>query len=182
MPLYDYAILAAGWVAWFAPFLLNRWSFGGAQLTDHRARWGMLLQAIGYAILWQGRFWTRAPGSVRLALAVLFLVLAALLSWTATRALGRFLRFDAALTSDHKLVRSGPYRVVRHPIYSSMLAIFLGMGCMVASPILFIIGAIVFLAGTEIRVQVEDRLLASRFGDPFVEYRRSVAAYVPLLR
>ena len=37
-------------------------------------------------------------------------------------------------------------------------------------------------AGTEIRVWVEDRLLADRFGEEFREYRRSTSAYIPLLR
>jgi protein-S-isoprenylcysteine O-methyltransferase Ste14 len=54
--------------------------------------------------------------------------LASLLSWTATRALGRHLRFDAALTPDHQLVRSGPYRLLRHPIYTSMFCLLLGTG------------------------------------------------------
>jgi protein-S-isoprenylcysteine O-methyltransferase Ste14 len=39
-----------------------------------------------------------------------------------------------------------------------------------------------FLAGTEIRVRTEDRLLASRFPDAFRDYRRKVPAYLPFLR
>jgi protein-S-isoprenylcysteine O-methyltransferase Ste14 len=39
-----------------------------------------------------------------------------------------------------------------------------------------------FVLGTEIRVRAEDRLLASRFGDRFREYQRSVPAYIPLVR
>jgi protein-S-isoprenylcysteine O-methyltransferase Ste14 len=39
-----------------------------------------------------------------------------------------------------------------------------------------------FLAGTEIRVRVEDALLDARFGGEFRAYRAAVAAYLPLLR
>jgi protein-S-isoprenylcysteine O-methyltransferase Ste14 len=39
-----------------------------------------------------------------------------------------------------------------------------------------------FAAGTEIRVRVEDKLLASRFGAEFEEYRKAVRAYVPWVR
>ena len=39
-----------------------------------------------------------------------------------------------------------------------------------------------FVAGTEIRVRVEDALLLSHFGDEFREYQRTVSAYVPFIR
>jgi protein-S-isoprenylcysteine O-methyltransferase Ste14 len=41
---------------------------------------------------------------------------------------------------------------------------------------------VVFLVGTEIRVQTEDRLLAARFGEEFRQYRKHVRAYVPFVR
>jgi len=182
VPWYGYAILAVGWVVWFVPFVLNRWRFRGAERTDRRARWGIFLQLISYSALWQGNFWTRPPGAIRLALCVLFLALATLLSWTATRALGRHLRFDAALSQDHELVRSGPYRFLRHPIYTSMFCILLGTGALVSPPVLLLIAVVVFIVGTEIRVRIEDRLLSSRFGDAFRKYQSSVSAYIPLLR
>ena len=69
------------------------------------------------------------------------LALACILSRTGTRALGRQWRIDAGLSADHELVTRGPHRVVRHPIYTSML---------------FAIGAVCFVAGTEIRVHIEE--------------------------
>jgi len=109
-------------------------------------------------------------------------VLATLLSWTATNALGRHLRFDAAVTADHELIRTGPYAIVRHPIYASMLAVLLGTGSMIAAPVLFIPAVVIFLIGTEIRVRTEDSLLASHFGDRFRDYQQEVPAYIPLVR
>jgi protein-S-isoprenylcysteine O-methyltransferase Ste14 len=40
---------------------------------------------------------------------------------------------------------------------------------------------LLFVIGTEIRVRVEDGLLASRFGEDFRDYRRSTSRYIPLL-
>jgi protein-S-isoprenylcysteine O-methyltransferase Ste14 len=124
----------------------------------------------------------RLPATWQTALSILLLAFAALLSWTSTRALGRHLRFEAALSPDHELVRSGPYRLLRHPIYTSMFCLLLGTGFMIASPFLFVPAVLIFLIGTEIRVYVEDRLLASRFGDQFRDYQQSVSAYVPFVR
>ena len=149
---------------------------------DNRARWGLALQVVAYSLLWQGHFWERSPGHWRTTLAALFLILAAVWSWSAVRALGGHLRFDAALSPDHQLVRSGAYRWLRHPIYTSMLCILLGTGVLLTSLPLFLTSIVLFTVGTEIRVRVEDALLASRFGDQFRDYRRSVAAYIPFIR
>jgi len=46
---------------------------------------------------------------------------------------------------------------------------------------LLLIALAIFLAGTEIRVRAEDRLLAARFGESFVAYRSRVRAYIPFL-
>ena len=182
MPIYAYIVLAAGWLFWFTPFVIKGWNFKTPEKKDRRARWGILLQGVAYALLWQGSFWTRVPGPWRTAFSILFLVAAGVLSWTATLALGHHLRFDAALSADHQLVRSGPYRFLRHPIYTSMFCLLLGTGLMIASPWLLLPAIVVFIAGTEIRVRVEDQLLASRFSDQFSDYKRNVSAYVPLLR
>jgi protein-S-isoprenylcysteine O-methyltransferase Ste14 len=177
-----YAILAAGWLVWMAPFVLFQRSAESAKEIDRRARWGMLLVAIAYSMLWQSKFWERSLDGWRIALSVLFFLLAALLSWTAKRALGRQWRIDAGLNPDHELVISGPYRVIRHPIYTSMLCVLLGTGVIVTPWWLLSLALLVFLAGTEIRVQIEDRLLSSHFGNRFREYQHSVPAYLPFVR
>lgn len=181
-PAYVNEILGIGWVLWFTPFVLNRWNFKTPAKRDNRARWGMVIEAVSYFVLWQSAFWTRTPSAWRTALSVFFLLLAAVLSWTGVHALGRHLRLDAALTADHQLVRSGPYRIVRHPIYSSMLCMLLGTGFMISPFPLLLFAMLLFIIGTEIRVRIEDSLLASHFGNEFREYRRRVSAYVPFLR
>jgi protein-S-isoprenylcysteine O-methyltransferase Ste14 len=182
MPTYAYATLAVGWIFWFLPFPITGWNRNSPQKSDYRARWGILIQGLAYALLWQGRFWARSPAPWQTTLSILFLALAALLSWTSTRSLGRHLRFEAALSPDHQLVRSGPYRFVRHPIYTSMFCLLLGTGFMITPPLLFIPAILIFLAGTEIRVHIEDKLLASRFSEDFRHYQHTVPAYIPLVR
>jgi protein-S-isoprenylcysteine O-methyltransferase Ste14 len=182
VPSRIYVILAAGWVLWFAPFVISKWNFQPPLKRDNRARWGMLTEFLSYLIVWQGLFWTTAPGPSQPSLSILLFTFAVLLSWTSVRALGPHLRLDAALGTDHELVRSGPYRIVRHPIYTSMLCVLLGTGLLISPGWLLLAALFVFIIGTEIRVRIEDGLLASRFGIEFQEYRRSVSAYVPFIR
>jgi protein-S-isoprenylcysteine O-methyltransferase Ste14 len=182
MNVFVYAILGAGWLAWLAPFLLFKRPSGAAQKIDPRARWGIVVVAISYSMLWQAHFWERSQRPWQFALAILFFLLGALLSWTAKRALGRQWRIDAGLNADHELVTSGPYRIVRHPIYASMLCVFLGTGTVLTPWWLFAPATVIFLIGTEIRVRVEDQLLCSHFGDACHNYQHRVRAYIPFIR
>ena len=183
MPGYAYAILAFGWLGWIAPFLLAlRRPRSNPQQVDHRARWGILFLVVAYSLIWQAHFWTRTLPPWRLAFSVLFLLIANALSWSSARSLGRQWRIEAGLNPDHELVVSGPYRIVRHPIYASMLCIFCATAFVVTPLPLFLVALLFFIVGTEIRVRVEDGLLAGRFGEQFTTYKNTVPAYIPFVR
>jgi protein-S-isoprenylcysteine O-methyltransferase Ste14 len=179
---HAYGALMAGWILWGLPFVPAVFRRSTAATRDRSARWGLLFQGVGYFIVWQGLRRMVEPGTARVAGAALLFALAAALSWTAVRALGRHWRVEAGLDADHELVRSGPYRLVRHPIYTSMIAMLLATGLLVAPLHLLAIAAALEVVGTEIRVRVEDALLSARFGDAFAQYRRTVPAYVPFVR
>ncbi len=181
MTTFHYAILASGTVLWFLPFLLVRRKSGGAVRLDRRARWGIALEGLGYTALWQGPFWTRPAEAWQTALALALFAIACAVSWTAAFALGRQLRIDAAVSGDHLLIRSGPYRWVRHPIYGSMAAVLAGTGILIAPWYLIAMALTLFVLGTAIRVRVEDSLLESRFGEEFRDYRRTVPAFLPFV-
>jgi protein-S-isoprenylcysteine O-methyltransferase Ste14 len=182
MRTFAYVLLAVGTLLWFAPFLLMKRNKDTPQKLNPRARWGILLVMLAYSLLWQNSFWARPLSEWRIAISTIFLGLAALLSWTGARALGRHWRIDAGLSKDHELVRSGPYRFVRHPIYTSMLCLLLGTGFLVTPLLLLLLSVVLFTIGTEIRVRIEDSLLASNFGQQFQEYKRGVPAYIPFLK
>jgi protein-S-isoprenylcysteine O-methyltransferase Ste14 len=175
-------LVAGGIIVWLAPFLWAKRGSGSLAAVDRRARWGLLLQVIAITLMLQSHFWSVNEGSWRITASAICFILAALLSWTSTSALGNQLRFDAAIGAEHELVRRGSYRMIRHPIYCSMLCLLWGIGFVAAPFRLFVVATVVFLAGTEIRVRIEDRLLDERFGPAFAEYRRSTRAYLPLIR
>lgn len=181
-PLYDYLIVIGGVLLWLTPFVRAKWGGSSFASRDKRARWGLLLECLGVTIMLQSKFWSLSPSAWRVVASVICFVLANLLSWTSAKALGQQLRFDAAIGTEHELVRHGPYRVVRHPIYTSFLCILWGIGFMTATRWLFVAATFVFLIGTEIRVRLEDRLLENRFGGQFQRYRAATRAYLPFIR
>jgi protein-S-isoprenylcysteine O-methyltransferase Ste14 len=74
------------------------------------------------------------------------------------------------------------YKIVRHPIYLSMIALMLGTGFLRSPLPVLAIALVLSVAGAEIRVRIEDRLLASRFGEQFTAYQKRVPAYIPFVR
>jgi protein-S-isoprenylcysteine O-methyltransferase Ste14 len=182
MTVAHYALLIGAWLLWMAPFFLMKRNRAPAAQVDKRARWGVVTQSVAYCILWQWDFWSRPPAAWRTVLSIGCFAVAIVLIWTAIRALGRQWRIDAGLNPDHELVRSGPYRGVRHPIYASMLCMLCGTGLLVAPLPILAVSIAVFLTGTEIRVRVEDSLLAARFGAGFRSYQAAVSAYIPYIR
>src|SRR5215469_6687758 len=127
------------------------------------------------------------PGGVRVSIPALLAALilggiADVLMWSAIPNLGRQFRIQAGLYEDHELVHSGPYAVVRHPIYASLLALTLATGVLLSPWQWVTVGALLCIAGSEIRIHIEDRLLESRFGEQFRRYRGKVPAYLPFIR
>jgi protein-S-isoprenylcysteine O-methyltransferase Ste14 len=181
MPAYAYLLIAIGVVVWFYPFVPAHRGTTAANVVNSRSRWGVLLQFLAFSLLWQGHFWERSLPFWRAAVSVILFSLAAVLSWTSSRALAGQLRIDAALGADHRLVRSGPYAMVRNPIYTSMLLVLCATSVIIAGWKLFVPALLLFVIGTEIRVRIEERLLATHFGAEFKEYKRSVPAYIPFL-
>jgi protein-S-isoprenylcysteine O-methyltransferase Ste14 len=185
MPLVPWVELMVCWFAWIYPFLFRAPHFQKRpSVTASRPSLaGLFLEGLGIFIAFVFRLPPdHPPGTPRVAASLIFAALAAVLSWSSVHHLGRQFRIQAGLYEDHQLVRSGPYAVVRHPIFVSLLAALL-CTLLVLTPWQWcVVSLALFLAGTEIRIRTEERLLASRFPDEFPEYRRHVPAYLPFLR
>lgn len=177
--------LVTCWFAWLYPFLFlaphrqHRQSITVAAPT----RVGLLLEclAIFLAFILQ-RPADDPPAIVAQAAGVALGIASAVMAWHAVRHLGRQFRLHAGLYHDHELVRTGPYALVRHPIYSSLFGMLVCSLLIVTPWRWCVLPLALFIAGTEIRVRSEDSLLSSRFGAEFHDYRRHVRAYIPFVR
>jgi protein-S-isoprenylcysteine O-methyltransferase Ste14 len=147
------------------------------------SRWGILLQSLSFALVWAH---VRPAGFAKSAPALIASMilgpLSVALAWVAARQLGKQWRYEAALVEHHELIQTGPYRWVRHPIYVSIMGMLLATGAAWTWWPMLVPAFILFLAGTEIRVRAEDRLLAERFQESFIAYRSRVRAYIPFIR
>jgi len=97
---------------------------------------------------------------------------------TGPRALGRMLVPRAAVLADHVLVTSGPYRLVRHPIYSGVLARGLGAALGTLNVLLLALW-VVPLVGVSIQARAEEELLRAKFGQTYADYAARTGGLVP---
>ena len=103
-----------------------------------------------------------------------------LLTVWARRHLGRNWSAEVRIAVDHELVRTGPYRFLRHPIYTAMLGMFLGTA-IASSQYHALIGLALLVVAYLRKTRLEDQILAQAFGADYNAYRHHTWALVPLL-
>ncbi len=102
----------------------------------------------------------------------------ALWAW-AQQTLGRFWSPQLQLRDQHVLVTTGPYRWVRHPLYSALAGFSIAVGLVTANGI-FIGLAVVAVAGLLfVRIPQEEAMLAESFGTKYDEYARRTGSLLP---
>ena len=177
--------LGVCWITWSLAFVKPQKRASGQKkaVRAPSSRWGIFLVMLGYACVWA---FVRPTGFEKSAASLIASMILAppsvVLVWMAVRHLDKQWRFEAALSEDHKLITTGPYRWLRNPIYASMLGMLLATGFAKTWWPLLVAGVIFFVIGTEIRVRAEERLLEQRFGEEFAQYKTQTPAYLPFLR
>jgi protein-S-isoprenylcysteine O-methyltransferase Ste14 len=99
--------------------------------------------------------------------------------WT-KRYLGRFWSSAVAIMKDHQLVRTGPYRLIRHPLYTGMLGMFAGTA-IVSGQYHALIGAGLGVFAYWGKIRIEERALRENFGAEYEDYKRHSRALIPWL-
>ena len=78
----------------------------------------------------------------------------------------------------HTLIRSGPYRRIRHPIYTGLLIALAGTAIYYGAWRSWI-AFVLFVAGLWMKASREEAMMAGEFGDAYAEYRREAGMFVP---
>ncbi|HSJ24786.1 MAG TPA: isoprenylcysteine carboxylmethyltransferase family protein [Longimicrobiales bacterium] len=127
-----------------------------------RGRWGIL---------------DEVDTAVAIAGALLALTGALLAAWAKTR-LGRLFSPQLGVQEDHHLVTTGPYAVVRHPIYLGIIDFIVGSALFYNDLALLVVG-VLFMAYFAAQIRVEERQFAAHFGEEWRAYARRTPALLP---
>jgi len=174
---------ACGWVAFSLYWEIAARNVAETKSSESRASRGLHVFLTNVAVLLQiapirglGRFLPVSSSIMVTGLAIeaggLYLAI-----W-ARRHLGRFWSGEIAIKVEHELIRSGPYKLMRHPIYTGLLTMYVGTALVVGSW-LAIIGLAVGLFAYWRKIQLEETNLRVAFGAKYEDYCRTTWALVP---
>lgn len=191
LPLISRVLVGLGWVGFFAFFFAHKKppTPERVEKREPASRIGIALQMVAFMLVWMiQRPLPRAGaplGAYEVTMDVLAPIVSVAAGWigiSAVRTLGRQWSYSARLVEHHKLVTGGPYRLVRHPIYTGMFGKLIATNFAFGHPLGLLLAGIVFVAGTVIRIRSEEKLLKGAFGGQFEEYARRVPSFIPFLR
>ena len=185
MKAIDISILAALWIAFYLYWLISAISAkknvrSGRPLAAVRICFIIILIASFYGVQGFRRFVT--SGATRPIFKIAGLVISALglsLAVWARLNLGRNWGMPMSLKESPELVTSGPYRFIRHPIYSGILIALLGSALVggIVWLILFLFFGTYFVLAS----RGEERLMTWEFPDQYPEYVKRTKALVPFV-
>lgn len=151
----------------------------------------MTMIRIGGIILWlsplvylinpEWMAWSRVgvPIAVRW-LGVALAVLCDVMIYWLFSSIGSGITPTGATRERHVLVTDGPYRWVRHPLYSVGSTFFVAFGMIADSWFIALLGVLAFI-GMAIRTPKEEANLIAKFGDEYREYMKRTGRYFPKL-
>jgi protein-S-isoprenylcysteine O-methyltransferase Ste14 len=176
-------LLQAALIAWAAIELVFRlrnlggrttfdWTFGLVVASIVAAvNLGFRVAHVHFAVLGGG--WTPVIAGLCLLTAGVALRVWAIVT------LGRLFKFVVVIQDGHRVVESGPYRLIRHPSYTGGLIGFLGAGIALDNWLSVAIFVLIPLLAVLVRVRVEEAKLATALGPQYSAYASRTSRLIP---
>jgi protein-S-isoprenylcysteine O-methyltransferase Ste14 len=183
------AICVYLWFAWFVIWML--WALRGKRTQQRESVSSrlsyMVLNLVAFWLiffdvpqpwlrtrLYSPNLWTDSLGIAITATGLAFSV------W-ARAYLGSNWSGAVSVKVGHELVRTGPYRWVRHPIYSGMILALLGTA-LVRHQVRGLIAVVLAYVGFKIKSKIEEQTMSATFGSAYADYSSTTGAILPRLR
>jgi protein-S-isoprenylcysteine O-methyltransferase Ste14 len=183
-------IISALWVAWGLYWLISARSskttqrrespasrlahilpliVGGVLIAWRRMPWPLLAQRV-----WPVTFTSYCIGIALLAGGLLFSV------WARVH-IGRNWSGSVTVKEDHELIRSGPYALVRHPIYTGILLALIGTVLISGTP-RALLGLLIIIVSLVRKMDVEETFMRATFPGRYERYCAEVPALIPFTK
>lgn len=112
---------------------------------------------------------------------IILLLLITSLFWWISISLGSNYHGPMKLHVNHKLVKTGPYRRIRHPSYLAFPLFHISLFLITSNYLLLLSGLIMSIYTNHYRIIVEEKLLMERFGQEYEDYKKVTGRYFPTI-
>ena len=112
---------------------------------------------------------------------VVLMILGSLLRRWCFRTLGQYFTGDVKARADQPVIRTGPYRFVRHPSYTAGIMMFTGIGLALGSWFSFLLITIASIATYWYRVTIEERALLGTIGEQYASFMKERKRFIPYI-
>ncbi len=112
---------------------------------------------------------------------ILFVLAGMAIRWAAFLTLKRFFTAKVIIQTDHKLIKKGLYKYIRHPAYSGAIISFFGLGLCCANWLSFLIIFVPYTTGILIKIKYEEKVLEKHFSKEYPEYRSMTKKIIPYI-
>ena len=177
------------WIAWVVSWIAaSFWSGRTAKRVTTSETWIYRIIIFAGALLiapWTARALGESPiwqiGDYGACALVGVMLVGLALTWWARMQLGRLWSSAITRKEEHRLVETGPYALVRHPIYTGIITALLATAATQAT-LLALLGAVLIAIGLWVKARTEERFLLAELGpDAYESYRSRVPMLVPFL-
>lgn len=182
---WTWHLIQFGWATWAVYWLIM--ALGARRTVERRAAVRDRLVVVTVVLAWllirpfRGSDPTLWPTHVALGIGtdLLFVAGAAFTVW-ARIVLGANWSSEVAFKQDQELVQTGPYAIVRHPIYTGLLTMALATAVNYGRVAAMVVFGLLCL-GIWAKSRQEEKLMAAHFPEAYRAYRRRVHALVPFV-
>lgn len=179
-------LAAVTWITYESYLLLrDRTRAMGTTTLDRRSRlFNTIAMAAAISSPWilflaPGLRFSLAEIPALTALGMILIVSGLVLRWWAVAALGEFFRTTVEVDRSQRVIRSGPYKYIRHPAYTGILLFFLGYGLAVQNWLSLAVAILLPTAALLYRIHIEEDVLAGQFGEEYHRYQSETKRLIP---
>ncbi len=134
---------------------------------------------IGFTAKFMNLRWLYSPDYFISSVGLLLIVIGEVIRWSAVLTLKKYFTVDVKILDDHKLIRSGPFKYVRHPSYLGLLIAVLGLGITMVNWLSTIVIFVPHLIVILLRINEEETALEERFGCEYQDYQKQTKRLIP---
>ena len=177
------------WIAWVVSWIAaSFWSGRTAKRVTTSETWIYRIIIFAGALLiapWTARALGESPiwqiGDYGACALVGVMLVGLALTWWARMQLGRLWSSAITRKEEYRLVETGPYALVRHPIYTGIITALLATAATQAT-LLALLGAVLIAIGLWVKARTEERFLLAELGpDAYESYRSRVPMLIPFV-